>query len=394
MDAMHNPINDQGFLSRPRWLDEEPLPRDLLDRFLTKLEKGQRLSLRITPKTAPQLYDFQNEDVKYLWALVKSLDKEFHILNIKIARTKPGQEVYEDAQVYFVPEQEELVRHWLNRPALDPYALVWQDELAKMKEQFEDYGQALFEKMVRVPEQGPERTLRAFARMGKELQHPVTLRALSARCFWGDSKFLDRSEDLVRELFPSVAHNLLPRPILMAVHLPRTIEQILFIENQDTFIALAQRNLTGYALVYSAGFRGSALRIRESGNALFSYLNPMQHEEALRQFQSWWFNEKAAEPDVKCFFWGDLDFAGMAILKALRQTFPDINAWQPGYQPLLERLRDGWGHTQDSAGKSLQKDPDLTGCEYADLQLLPAMRDTETFIDQEAVNVMEVELRS
>ena len=391
---MNNPINENGFLTRPRWFDEESLPRELLDRFLTKLEKGQRLSLRITPKTAPELYDFQNEDVKYLWALIKSLDKEFHILNIKIARNRPSQEIYEDAQIYFVPEQEELVRHWLNRPALDPYALVWQAELAKMKEQFEDYGQALFEKMVRVPEQGPERTLRAFARIGKELQNPVTLRAISARCFWGDSKFLDRSEDLVRALFPSVAHNLLARPILMSVYLPQSVEQVLFVENQDTFMALAQRDMIGCALVYSAGFRGSALRIREQGNAVFTYLNPIQHTNALQQFHHWWTSSEGQPSSIKPWFWGDLDFAGMAILKALRQTFPDIRSWQPGYQPLLERLNQGWGHAHESSGKSLQKDPGTTGCEFADLQLLPAMRETETFIDQEAVNVTELELQS
>ncbi len=391
MDDFDAQFKPQEFPTRPRWLDEEPLPRQLLDRFLTKLEKGQRLSLRITPKTAPELFDFQNEDVKYLWALVKSLDKEFHILNIKLTRTKPGQEVYEEAQIFFVPEKEDLVRHWLNRPALDPYALVWQVELGKMKEQFEDYGQALFERMVRVPEQGPERTLRAFARLGKELQRPVTLRALSARCFWGDSKFLDRNEDLVKDLFPSVAHNLLPRPILMSVYLPDKLEQVLFVENQDTFIALAQTSLPGVALVYSAGFRGSAIRIRERGNALFSYLNSVQHIDIQQQFRQWWFDAHP-QASIASAFWGDLDFAGMAILKALRQTFPEMTAWQPGYRALLERLAQGWGHAHDSSGKSLQRDPGDTGCEFADAELLPAMRDSGNFVDQESASIGDLQL--
>lgn len=375
----------------PPWLEEERLPQRLLESFLRKLEKGQRLSLRITPKTAPELYDFQHEDVKFLWALVKSLDKEYHILTIKPARVEPSQEVYENAQIIFAPDKEELVRHWLNRPALDPYALVWQHQLSRMASQFEDGGEALFDTMVRLPEQGAEQTLKAFARIGTELQRPTTLRALSARCFWGDSKCLDRYDYLVTALFPSLAHNLVPRPILMAVHLPEALEQVLFVENQDTFISLAEENLPGYALVYSAGFRGSAMRIREPGNAVFSYLNPEGHADIRQRFEQLWFS---ADASIPCWFWGDLDFAGMAILKALRYTFTHTRAWQPGYAPLLERLQYGWGHTHDSSGKSQQRDPDTTGCPYADEQLLPAMREAGSFIDQEAVNPGEIESSS
>lgn len=368
----------------PPWFEEESLPRRLLESFLRKLEKGQRLSLRISPKTAPELYDFQHEDVKYLWALVKSLDKEYHILTIKLARVEPSQEVYENAQIVFAPDKEELVRRWLDRPALDPYALVWQHQLARMHNAFEDGGQALFDNLVRFPEQGAEQTLRAFARIGEELNRPTTLRALSARCFWGDSKCLDRYEFLVKALFPSLAHNLIPRPILMAVYLPAQLSRLLFIENQDTFITLAREQPADTALVYSAGFRGSALRIREPGNVLFSYLNLQHHQTVRDDFEAFWFNGNESLPTA---FWGDLDFAGMAILKALRLTFTHTRAWQPGYAPLLERLRSGSGHGHHSSGKAQQRDPDTTGCPYADEQLLPAMRETETFIDQEAVNV-------
>jgi hypothetical protein len=382
------PLTQRLFPKPPPWLEEGELPHQLLERFLTKLEQGhQRLSLRITPKTAPQLYDFQNEDVSFLWALIKSLDKEYRILTVKPARVRPGEEPYENAQLLFMPEKEELVRHWLNRPALDPYALVWQHTLTKMASRFEDGGEALAERMVRVPEQGAEQTLRAFACIKTELQEPVTLRALSARCFWGDSKFLERYEDLVRLTFPSLAHNLIPRPILMSVYLPQRLEAVLFIENQDTFIALAQRAPTHCALVYSAGFRGSAQRIRETGNAVFSYLNPGDHGEALAQFQNWWFQsvEEGVGSAVQTHFWGDLDFSGMAILKALLLIFPNIDAWEPGYAPMVERLKEGDGHSHDSSGKQLQKDPGDTGCPYADEVLLPVVRSEGLFLDQEAI---------
>ena len=275
-----------SFPAPPPWLEQERLPQRLLESFLRKLEKGQRLSLRITPKTAPELFDFQNQDIKFLWALVKSLDKEYHLLTIKLARVEPSQEVYENAQIVFAADKEELVRHWLNRPALDPYALVWQHQLSRMSAEFEDGGQALFDTLIRLPEQGAEQTLKAFARIGYELKRPTTLRALSARCFWGDSKCLDRYGHLVAALFPSLAHNLIPRPILMVVHLPERLEQVLFIENQDTFISLAKENPPGFALIYSAGFRGSAVRIRERGNVVFSYLNPQDHRIEREPFEA------------------------------------------------------------------------------------------------------------
>lgn len=402
--------DEEGFLTRPRWLDEERLPNRVLDRFLTKLESGQRLSMRVNSKTTPELYDFQDEDVRYQWELLKSLDKEFHILNIKLERNKAHQESYENARLYFNPDKEPLVRHWLNRPALDPYALVWEAELAKNKHHFDDYGQALFERMVRLPDRGPEQTIKAFTRIGKELQKPITLRALSARCFWGDSKFLEHNEQLVRDLFPSVEHNILPRPILMCVHLPEQLEHVLFVENQDTFLALATANLPNYALVYSAGFRGSALRIRMPGNAVFSFMS--HTDNSIKEaFEAWWFEKNdARESDseeiiidknsnvssihsintIKTWLWGDLDFAGFAILKALRQTFSNIKAWQPGYLPMLNKLETGWGHNQEESGKALQKDPELTGCEFTDTVLLPTMREEGGFVDQEVVSVEEL----
>lgn len=399
MECVLDRTDDEGFLTRPRWLDEERLPIRVLDRFLTKLETGQRLSMRVNSKNTPELYDFQYEDVRYQWELLKSLDKEFHILNIKLERNKAHQESYENARIIFNPEKEPLVRHWLNRPAIDPYALVWEAELAKQKHHFDDYGQALFERVVRLPERGPEQTVKAFARIGKELQKPITLRALSARCFWGDSKFLEHNEQLVRDLFPSVAHNILPRPILMSVHLPQQLEHVLFVENQDTFLSLVDANLPNYALVYSAGFRGSSTRIRIQGNAAFSYMlnTNVQDGDAkatAQLFEDWWFNnldDKVAPiRGIKTWLWGDLDFAGMTILKSLRNTFTNIKAWQPGYIPMLSKMESGWGHGHEESGKGLQKDPELTGCEFADEILLPAMREEGGFVDQEMVSIEEL----
>lgn len=82
---------------------------------------------------------------------------------------------------------------------------------------------------------------------------------------------------------------------------------------------------------------------------------------------------------------GDLDYAGMRILAALRDVFDGLAAWQPGYEPMLERLRKNEGHAPDEAGKAGQGVLEATGCHYADTQLLPSLKVSGTFVDQEVV---------
>ena len=85
------------------------------------------------------------------------------------------------------------------------------------------------------------------------------------------------------------------------------------------------------------------------------------------------------------YFWGDLDFAGMGILKELRATFPNARAWELGYGVLLNRLLAGESHAPQEVRKSGQVGPGVTGCEYADAALLPALRRLGRFVDQESL---------
>ena len=87
--------------------------------------------------------------------------------------------------------------------------------------------------------------------------------------------------------------------------------------------------------------------------------------------------------DVPTFFWGDLDFSGMAILASLRTIFPSARAWEPGYAPMLERLSRGDGHSPIESGKERQRPVERTGCSYADEVLIPALGATNRFLDQE-----------
>jgi hypothetical protein len=378
-------MSEPARIALPNWWSDDLLPSRLLHRFLDQLEAGRRPYLKVTPKTTPELYDFQGQDVDFLWALLESLDKDHHLITIKLARTRAPQEPYDNAKIYFIAAQEPVVRTWLKRPAFDPYALGWRHELARQSQHFADNGAALQQRHIRVKGLSAVQVVQAFARIGTELQQPQSLRTLAARCFAGDSKCLDQQEPLLRLLFPHLMHNLQARPLMLTVHLAEATTALVFVENQDTFLQLAQADLPGLSLVYSAGFRASATRVREPQQVSFAYLNP---ERDGRAFTRLWFD--CPNDTLPAYFWGDLDYAGMSILKALRISFTRLTAWQPGYAPLLARLNEGLGHTQASGVKSHQPDPVATGCPYADTVLLPAIRHAQSYVDQEAVLVSEL----
>jgi len=96
-------------------------------------------------------------------------------------------------------------------------------------------------------------------------------------------------------------------------------------------------------------------------------------------FEAWLFGRGA----TPVYFWGDLDYAGMRILSAMRTTFPDLTAWSPGYAPMLAVLLAGGGHSPEAAEKQGQRPLASSGCAYADGQLIPAMAKVGRYIDQE-----------
>jgi hypothetical protein len=186
-------------------------------------------------------------------------------------------------------------------------------------------------------------------------------------------------EAVVRGLYPNLVT--VPRPLLVAVCLPCEMRGVLFIENHDSYVRAAAgtyAETTDLALVYAAGFKGSATRIRERSGAMLHYASA--HHDA-SGFERWWFRE--SPPQWPVWFWGDLDFEGMRILKGLREQFA-AGAWEPGYQPLLALLAAGLGHAPEAADKANQKPPESTGCPYADKVLLPILMTGRRFVDQEA----------
>ncbi len=373
--------------SRPEWLGDELEVVAVLNAFLDKLdqkpmsERTRVLSITLTRGLAPALHK-NDESADRTWALLRSL--EGLIFEVRTNRKRqPYDPEYIGASLRFLEGAEDICRAWLSRPRQKSYQAEWRSAVEAQSAAFSDEGTSLLDRPVRIPGKTAAEVVEAFTHIAACAKHHLTLRQLSARVFWGNSKVLDTREDLLRQLYPSL--EILPRPILIHVFLPAVCKGILFIENQDTYVqALFGRpdGVEGLALVYAAGFRGSAERVRERNGASMHYQAGSDHA-AQDQFEAWWF--AGHKPAWPVWFWGDLDYSGMAILKSLRQRFGDVEAWPDGYAPLLACLQNGEGHAPDLASKAEQADPGATGCTYADETLLLAIRGTGTFIDQEFI---------
>lgn len=214
---------------------------------------------------------------------------------------------------------------------------------------------------------------------------PLLLREVSSRLFWGMSKVLDNRTGLVAALLGTDECPFPESPIQLQVYLPSGgFTGVLFIENLMSFEQATRSRSSAYAklaLVYASGFKGSAARLRgvETVSLYFSHKGELGGDRA-EYFESWLFAQNIGLP---VYFWGDLDWSGMRILTAMRKNFPEMQAWEPGYAPMLESLRAGHGHSPEAADKRGQKPLEATDCAYADSQLVPALRTQGKFVDQE-----------
>lgn len=372
---------------RPEWLDDEPEVIGLLNQFLDMLDKkpvSERVRMPIihlNEKSVPNLLK-HDEVADRTWELCQDLEGLIYEIRPNPKRS-PYEPEYVGASLRLLEGGENISRLWLSRPQRKRYQYEWAAAVDVFARIFSDHGQSLLARPIKVPGRSANEIVGAFAKIADIASQHLTLRQISARIFWGQSKVLDSREDLLNQLFPSL--NIAPRPVIVHVHLPDEYDGVLFIENQDTYIQSLEGKPEGVnrlAIVYSAGFRGSAERVRTRDGVSLHYHNECGQRNN-HQFESWWFKEKSLTQLV--WFWGDLDFSGMAILKVLRSRFGEIQAWKPGYEPMLQLLREGKGHFPEEADKTEQVDPKTTGCSYADQELLPEMRQLKHFLDQEII---------
>jgi hypothetical protein len=366
----------------PIWLDESSDIRALLGEVVNRFDRkpGEKRTHNIVLRAEQFLPVLARNDAEadQTWALVEAL-QTLGVLVIHPGRRGAYDSPWVGARLKFSPRSETVLREWLSRPSAPSPSERWRAAVAQYASAFADQGAALALRRIAIPGKTDAEVVAAFASLAA-LDRPATMRQLSAYAFWGDSKVLDDRADLVEACFPQL--RIRERKIVVAVHLPARIEGVLFIENQDTYAAAIEGEPAEsgkLALVYVAGFRGAAARIRDRSGAVLHFSSEGCVEHAAR-FASWWFRE--TNVDWPLYFWGDLDFAGMQILKALRARFPETAAWQAGYARMLQDLqRMG---AQRVADARAQTDPLETGCTYADEVLLPAIR-TYGFRHQERV---------
>lgn len=374
----------------PPWLCEQLGIEKLLNTVLNRLDNkpGSKPGFTLDEKTLPELY-VQADASDLTWSLLQTLfNEDTPIFNFKECKKRnPFDPVYINARINFNPQSEMILRKWLNRPVVESELQKWKNLVDKYAHRFPGDVSRLAARKIIVTGKEYEDVLNGFVEINKYINDDLTLRNLSAKCFWQDSKFLDNKEELIRLLYPQIKIKL--RAVLVSVYLPQNINAVLFIENQDSYNQAIQgipEKAQNLALVYSSGFKLSAQRSRETmGVSLHFHCE--SDNNIKEQFTAWWHDTSSIESgnDWSAYFWGDLDYAGMDILGTLKKRFNNIQAWQEGYRPMLDVLVNGGGHAPETTGKQEQKDAGQTGCEFADNELLPMLRKTGRFVDQEMV---------
>lgn len=374
-------------MDMPRWLNDEPEVIEWLNGFLNKLDTPSGRALKNPPRQPVRFKDFptlakKDEAADRLWSLICQLapaildEKE-----IKSARQNNLDPIYDGIKVRLAAGGEAILRQWFERPAKPCELTAWRSLVEQHSNVFSGACDSLLAKPVAAQGRAPEEVMEGFVRISNYFDLGLTLRQLSACCFWGESKFLEGRESLVRELYPGIA--IQPRPVVLNVFLPQCVRGVLLIENLDSYhraISGSPKAALNQVLVYCSGFKGGAQRIRTHDGVSFHYQGDMNQRE---MFECWWFEKAWKGPSLT--FWGDLDFEGMRIYSSIKQHFPELTLWDAGYAPMQQLLESGGGHNADQAKKTDQSDPGETGCAYADGVLLPLLRDKQRFCDQEFV---------
>lgn len=376
----------------PLWLqgaDVQQLLNLLVDRLDSAEQRGTRAqSVALGPKTWPALYQAPLESTKEaLWEQFGEL-VEWGWVTVKPVGAARARSGYDQAPRVTVVD-EVAVRAAVCRPErVRSQAERWKEAVFARLTASDDVKRLVSEFCIDMPDRSMAEVVVQLNDLPALKGEPLLLREVSSKLFWGMSKVLDKRQGLVAAVLGLDECPFAESPIQLQVHLPPTgYRAVLFIENLMSFekaIRSTSGAFDGLALVYASGFKGSAQRLRTpGGSSLFYSSNGALGGDLKDAFEAWLFG-KGATP---AFFWGDLDWAGMRILAAMRGSFPGLSAWERGYASMLSALTEGRGHAPESADKQGQKALASTGCGYADGQLLPALRETGRFVDQEQLTL-------
>lgn len=370
-----------------------PAVRQILSRLLDMLDaqplqvRKRTPGFRLTEDLVPEFYGKQAGDRDFVWGLFRKAQQR-GLFTIRLEPSKgPGYADYERSPRVTLAEGAELqIRQLLGRtePVISG-AEAWRKAVLSTFSGPNASKQFLIDQTpLRVEGRSFDEVVAHLNRLYDLEGSQLFLREVSSRLFWGLSKVLDNRAPLVAGLF-GVAECPFPEaPVQLQIHVAHgDCTGVLFIENQTPFEAARRGRYPeakALALIQSAGFRAGAKRLRTLEGSSLYYSSQAAGKPGTRDRLEAWFYKGVNLP---VFFWGDLDYSGMAILRELKAVFPNLVAWQPGYAPMVARLEAGTGHLPEEAGKERQLDPGVTGCAYADQVLLPAIRLAGRFVDQE-----------
>jgi hypothetical protein len=369
---------------------DEPLIHRLFGRVLDRLDmqaaadRTRNIRINLDTTMAPEIHLAESLAARAVaWAAVDGIVAAgWAQLDYRLHRRNGSRE---DRQPYldvkWSEDVEDLIRARLGRPRKGPsYAAQWRAVINSRNLAFSETALArLYATPIEVTGRPIEDVVSRFLSIRDMAHEPLLLREVSSRAFWGLSKLLDGRAEVVAALLDADECPFPEQPVVLNVHLSDRPNSFLFVENHVSFERMKQRtDQEGIALFFSSGFRGAAVRLRKSGGCSVYYTRTSR-TDAIPTFEETLFSPA----DFPVFFWGDLDFSGMAILASLRSIFPSAQAWQPGYAPMLARLLRHDGHSPSESGKERQRPVERTGCPYADDILIPALKSSGQFVDQE-----------
>lgn len=385
-------------MATPDWIPTPALSA-LLNTLLDRIEdhpfedRRRDLVLPLTPQSWPAFFKIDlPAERAYQWQLFEQLltlpGFELKLDERRIARDLDLME--RRPKLVISPAAEAFMREATGRQRSDRDAWIarWR-EVVMQRIGPGELAQRLATHPIVVLSHPAVEVLERFVGLKELTAESLMLHEAASRQFWGMSKLLNSQQEAIALLagvpecpFPNRPVQLIVQALTDQLDAP-----ILFVENGATFESLATGRMPearGHILIYASGYKASARRIRSrAGSSLYFSPQVCEGNAGLPDaIMAWLYSVDATRP---VYFWGDLDYAGMAILKELRVVFANARAWQPGYNRLLDCLSTEESHTPEEAAKSGQIDPGLTGCMYADNVLLPAIRKKVRFVDQESI---------
>lgn len=345
-------------------------------------ERSHHLITPINEKYFPELFypSIVDEDVRLEMKLKELIFLGlFKIKQIKKKSYLPLSE--RGAKLIFNSEFEDKLRSFYNRKIQQN---SWLEAISKKDIANKSILTLLEKNPIKIKHKSDDEVLEQLLKW-IETNKSKSARKESSRCFWGLSKIFDNQEAY------KIYFGLKDMPISLSIYMQtsESIEEVIFIENQDTFYEACESSnkiFKNSVIIYASGYKASAKRIRQrSGSKMYLATSSQHTSESFKKFEAWFYKESSEE--IPVYFWGDLDYAGIHILKALKVNFRHIDAWKKGYDIMVKEVKEDFGHTPEMAGKEKQLSItyQLLECDYTNQLLIPNLTTKALFIDQEFV---------